>query len=312
MNSELINNTPVDFKDFSLKERKKFLTRTDVKQMLTSLPKNIKETLVYSFLNNIGRSEAPYVTPGWKEVMEYFHLNSKVVPELSVNPGTFTMLDRMYWKRGIGGPIDEFFYDCKACDALRNRLKVISDRTAKEIMALGNQPVTIVDLGSGPGDYPIQAIKKLPIARRNQVTVDCFEIDAEAIKEGKKLAYEEKLNNFNFYFENIITYRHYNEKADIGLLIGILCPLKKEDGVKFLKSIKRYLKPGGKLIAATLLDSQLKEDLFPSYLVRELSGWNLDYKLPGELREMFLEAGYTCEDTFADEPTRFYDICVGS
>ena len=84
-----------------------------------------------------------------------------------------------------------------------------------------------------------------------------------------------------------------------------------EDGVKFLKAVKRYLKPGGILIAATLLDEQLEHSIFSSYLITEISGWNLDYKHKGVLKTMFQEAGYEWIQSFSDYPTNFYDIDVG-
>jgi SAM-dependent methyltransferase len=311
-----INTSPsksVDFSDFSIESRKAFLLKSNSEKLLSSLPEEIKETLINSFINNVNNNDSQNINQDWFNLLDYFFSNSKMVPESAVNPGTFTMLDRMYWNRAVIGSIDNFFYNSKAGDSLRNRLNAVSNRLSEEICALHNQSeIRIIDLGSGPGDYPIEAIKKLPPNFNKIINVDCFEIDSEAIKEGKKLVNEEKLNNFNFYFENMITYRKYIEKADIGLLIGILCPLKKKDCIKFLRVAKRFLKPGGKLIAATLLDKQLKEDLFPSYLAKEISGWNLDYKPAGLLEEMFLAAGFESIDTFADEPTKFYDICVGT
>jgi hypothetical protein len=53
------------------------------------------------------------------------------------------------------------------------------------------------------------------------------------------------------------------------------------------------------------------EDLLCAYVLRETTGWGLQYPALGQLKEAFEAAGWKYEGFFQDEPTRFYEIGVG-
>ncbi|MBW2116726.1 MAG: hypothetical protein JRF53_07945 [Deltaproteobacteria bacterium] len=75
----------------------------------------------------------------------------------------------------------------------------------------------------------------------------------------------------------------YPGNVDYGLLIGILCGLTYPEKVGLLKDIKPHFKPGAKLMAASLLDEMVKEDLLCAYILRETTGWGLQSPQFGEL-----------------------------
>lgn len=303
-----IISTPIEdyYADTKRSAREDVLSCRDVKLLLDSLPDGVSQIVKFTFLNG----KRGFEISDWDLVMQYFNKASKIIPELTRNPGTFTMLNRIYRNEDVVGNIDKYFYNSIAGQSLRNRLEAVASYLYEIISNnYSNQKIKIIDLGSGPGDYPIRFLLDHP-KLIERVEVDCIDSDNDAIEDGQKLASKYDLP-INFYCEDILKYRHYKNKADIGLLIGILCPLNHNDGSRFLRVMNRYLKNGGILIAATLLDFQLEKDLFSSFLLREITGWKLDYKPIGALHQMFESAGYEWIDNFSDEPTNFYDIDVG-
>jgi predicted O-methyltransferase YrrM len=142
------------------------------------------------------------------------------------------------------------------------------------------------------------------------VSIDCIDIDPEALKRGKELMKAKDLIGITFIQGDIVRLKRRNE-IDLGLIIGVLCGLENRTCIAVLKRIKKYLKEGAIIIASNVLKSMPEEDPFMSYLLKDIIGWKLVYKTSKEIRQIFEEAGYKWQGILYDEPTRFHGLGIG-
>ena len=146
----------------------------------------------------------------------------------------------------------------------------------------------------------------------NTVQIDCIEIDQKAVIKGRELLTQHRITNIEFVQTSMTRLqKRYPGNVDYGLLVGILCGLPHIERVDLLKSIKSYFKPGSKLVAASLLEKMAEDDLLCAYILRETTGWGLQYPAFGKLKEAFEESGWKYEGFFQEEPTKFYEIGIG-
>jgi len=291
-------------------EKDRFFKTPEALYLLSNIPKNIAKILVKGFLDGTHGIE----TIGWEKVVEYFQVNSRIIPALTENPGTYSMLEKMYHFEEVWGPIDTYFKMSKAGgQALRNRYDAVNNHAIAHV----NEVLTkqahclVIDIGSGPGRNGIDMCLRNP-AYKERVKFDCIDVDNLAIKLGEKLTLEHKLSNFSFIRASMTKLNgRYPGNIDYGLLIGILCGLTRSERIGLLTKIKPYFRKGARLIGASLLNEMAKEDLLCAYILRETTGWGLQYPPLGELKEVFEEAGWEYEGYFQDEPTRLYGIGIG-
>ncbi len=293
------------------KKKIRFLETREAKLLFDGLPRDVSLLLRNGFLS--GRHGVDI--PGWDKVVDYFQVNSEIIPALTKNPGTFTMLERMYHLHPISGVIDEYFLLCKAGgQALKNRYDAITTKSCQVVESILSRQNSclIADFGSGPGRNLIEMLKTRPDFRV-RVVIDCVDVDQAAIDKGRELTEKENLGQVIFTNKDMAKlYGHFQKNIDYGLLIGVLCGMQFRDRVVLLKKLRRYFKPGSKLIAAALLDEMAKEDLLCSYILRETANWGLQFRPLGELKRAFDEAGWVYEGYFQEQPTRFYEIGIGS
>lgn len=288
-------------------ERKPFLRHPEAVALLEGLSDGIGAKIRDSFIKGLRADQVD----GWEYVIDFFNEHSLITSEVSADPGTYLMLEKIYTKENVSGVIDNYYWHCLAGQALRNRLEAAISYSAKlmtdRVKEMGKQ--LILNLGAGPGRDTIEMCLREPSLTRN-VFVDCIDLDAGSIAKGQELVSLHNLDNFRFSQVDIHKLK-YRAEADYGLLIGILCPFKADICVKILRIIKRYFKPGAQVVSACLLDEQLNKDPLCSYLLKETAGWALDYKSKGLLKTIYEEAGYIWKGSFSDEPTNFYEIGIG-
>jgi len=292
--------------DLPPEEKRKFVQTEAAMNLFQSLPKEIGRILMRGFqLGLSGQTKA-----GRNKVAEYFNEKSLIIPELMDNPGTYSMLERVYTRKGISGAIDSYFHSCLAGQALRNRLRATIAYSKRHLDSLEGQ-LLVLNFGSG------SARDTLTLSKENQhlakrIRVDCIDIDSKANERGMRIANELGIKNHRFIERNMLKLRNeYRATADFGLLIGILCPLDTEMCIQILKIIRRYFKKGAQIISACLLQEMLERDLLCAYILREITGWELMFRKRGELKRMYLEAGYKWGGSFSDSPTNFYEIGIG-
>lgn len=293
-------------------QKKWFLATKEAELLFNGLPLDVSQMLRDGFLSGAHGVNIP----GWELVVDYFQSHSEIIPALTDNPGTFTMLERMYHLHPVTGVIDRYFLQSRAGgQALRNRYEIVNAKTIEFVQSiLTNQKnCLIADFGSGPGRNMIEMIKTRPDFK-GRVHIDCIDIDEASLDLGRELAREEGIKQISFLQNDMAKLYHQRYKKsplDFGLLIGVLCGMPYEERKTLLYVLRHYFRPGGKLVAAALLDTMAEEDLLCAYVLRETTGWGLQYRPLGELKQVFLEAGWKYEGYFQDEPTRFYEIGIG-
>jgi hypothetical protein len=296
--------------DLPRASKEKFLDIEEAKLLFGGLPLEVSKMLHDGFLSGTHGVNIP----GWRKVVDYFQRHSEIIPALTENPGTFTMLERMYHLHPVFGVIDNYFLRCKAGgQALKNRYDIVNAKTVEFVnLVLSRQEKCLMaDFGSGPGRNIIEVFKSNPDFG-SRLKADCIDIDNVSLIKGRELADESGLTQISFIEGNMAKLSgRYHKNLDIGLLIGVLCGMSYKERLVLLKILKRYFRFGGIMIAAALLDEMAEEDLLCAYILRETAGWGLQYRPLGELKKIFEEAGWTYQGFFQDEPTKFYEIGVG-
>jgi len=138
-------------------------------------------------------------------------------------------------------------------------------------------------------------------------------MDSEALALGRAVAGQAGVSDCVRFEERDILRLNstLRREADIVLAIGILCGLPHRECVRYLRIFRRYLKPGGTLVASNVSVNMLRDDVFTAWLLLNATGWQLVYKTEEELRAIFEEAGFVWEGAYYDEPTRFHAMGVG-
>jgi len=287
-----------------------FLQTPEARYLMDNIPGEVRRILEHGFLSGKHGQDVK----DWDEVVAFFLANNRIIPALTANPGTYTMLERMYHFKKVHGPIDEYFKRClSGGQALRNRYdavtKVASTHVQEVIAERGK--CFMIDIGSGPGRNPIDMCLRNP-SFPEKLRVDCIDIDPEAIAKGEELLAQSRLLNI-FFIQKSMTKLNgrYDGNVDYGLMIGILCGLTRPERIGLLQRIRPYFRKGARLVAASLLEEMAIRDLLCAYILRETTGWGLQYPPLGKLQGVFEDAGWEYEGYFQDEPTRFYEIGIG-
>lgn len=286
-----------------------FLTDKAGAYLFSHLPGEISSILRKGFWAGLPGDKVD----GWQSVLDYFRENSEIIPALIENPGTYTMLERMYHLHGVRGVIDNYFLlSVAGGQALRNRYLAINRELVALIASLkcSSGKCLVADFGSGPGRNLIDILSENPALGKGLI-VDCIDRDVLALRKGMELAAEKNIEVINFVEADMLKLNgRYHKNIDLGLLIGVLCGMNYRWRVVLLKKLLNYSRPGGKLVAAALLDKMAQKDLLCSYILRETAFWHLEFRPFGELRKALEEAGWKYQGCFHDEPTNLYEIAI--
>jgi len=279
--------------------------------LFNGLPRDVSMMLLGGFLTGAFAEQVP----SWQEVVvDYFQNNSRIIPALTANPGTYTMLEKMYHFEPVEGVIDNYFLQSIAGgQALKNRYEAVTAQACKHVLEILQTTGScyMIDLGSGPGRNGIDICRQHPEFNGN-IKIDCVDIDPEAIVFGTKLVKEKNIKQVEFIPTSMTRlHKRYPGTVDYGIIIGVLCGLTRAERIGLLSIIRPYFKSGARLVAASLLETMAQKDLLCAYILRETTGWGLQYPPLGELKEVFEAAGWIYEGFFHEEPTRLYEIGIG-
>jgi len=274
---------------------------SDEMELIRRLPESMSRMLVETFLFHRDLNVLER-----KSLSKYFRKNSYISRVLMENPSTFRMLEAVYDNNvDQNNAIDIYLSNSLSGQALRDRLSAVTD-IVRKMVAGDRKNKKIANLGSGPGYDTITVAKNNPM-----VSAVCIDTDRDALTRGAHLAKVRNVNNIEFIESSLMSLSFKNE-IDIGVMIGILCGLEKRNCVIVLKKVKKYFRPGGKLIVSNISTTARYGDPFMAYLLENVIGWKLVYKTTGFLREMIEEAGYKWDGVFYDEPNRFHSMAVCS
>lgn len=257
--------------------------------------------------------------PYSREVVEFLQKNGLVFHEIAVgNPASDKICRAMYSGGFLGwGPLDDWIgnkgqgveKEWTSCmQALINRLQVVSEWLAAFITRKylekkkDDGRFTIKDLGAGSGSY---AFKTLDILRVQGVVplewVDwqCVDISDEAVAFGMARAQEDGyIKSVSFGKVNFLSSSSYSasdsERADLIVLVGVLCGMTPADAVRCLDRIKPHSKVGGTLLITTLSALTFEENSRVCQVLVKL-GWPLKPKTVDEVRDVVAAAKWTSQ-----------------
>jgi len=243
----------------------------------------------------------------------YFITHSLISLAIMANPGSSTITEMLY--DGLPSPssLDNFILQSKSGKAIKSRLIAIEKELPRIIEDYRNRnrgEVLIGNLGSGPGR---DIINVLSTNYRNVSNVRVVNIDKDlvALRRGRRMATVKGVDHLIDFVEgNFLKYKP-NQKFDIVLLAGILCPLKIEDCINLLKVIRKLLKKEGCLLASNVSKRMLEKDPFTYFLMSQVGNWKLVFKTEEELKQTYKKAGYNWKEYFTDS-YGFHIIGVGS
>ena len=279
-------------------EKSSQLETEAAKYLFSRLPTGVADALRDGFLSG----EHGERISGWGLVIDYFQNNSEIIPTLTANPGTYTMLERMYHVQPVKGEIDNYFLMSVAGgQALKNRYDIVNNYAValvSKILEVQDECL-MVDIGSGPGRNGID-VSKRNLEFPSRLKIECIEIDKDAIDKGEELIEKSQLRNISFVRQSMVRLNgRYENKVDFGLNIGVVCGLPYKDRVRLLKNHLSWFRPGGKLIVAGLTERMAQNDLLCAYILRETTGWCLQFRPEGELKQAALEAGWKIVRNFS-------------
>ena len=244
-----------------------------------------------------------------EQAVQYLVSNSVICDMAHNHPASFKITERVY---GLGRPgkvgldeIDEWIAWGLGGQSLYNRLEfcgpLLSDWLSSP-SRIPQQPAVVADLGGGPGTYGFRALKPFSATSKpaNWKSIDC---DEESLQLGRLRAHEAGLSDVvtfhNANFMSRSSYPQNEERADLLILIGVLCGMTPEVAVDCLRKIKPHGKEHAEILAATLLVKSFEEDPLVYQLLARL-GWTLRPKTSEKVEALFAAAGYQILNVYSE------------
>jgi len=263
-------------------------------EILAEEDERVKDFLVKRFQG----LPVSYTLEEW--AYNYFIAHSVITAATVANPGSSMTTEFLYEGLSSPSPIDNYFLQAKAGQAVKARLVAIEGELPKiiEHYRSNQKSVLIGNLGSGPGRDIINTLHHYgDILSVKAVNIDK---DKKALERGERMAAGRNINHLVEFVQEDFLKHKPAEKFDIALLIGVLCPLEPEICIKYLKIIRHLLKPNGCLIASNASKKMIRDDPFTCMIMDWMANWRLIHKEENEVRQIFKEAGYEWSGSFTD------------
>jgi len=146
---------------------------------------------------------------GSERVSEYFSRESRIIPELSANPGTYSMLERVYSLEGVEGPFDRALVFSRSAQAVRNRLNATIGFLARNLKSMirgSEERLLVINLGAGTARDTTEVSRISGLIERN-VKFDNVDLDPGAVEEGRRIARKAGVANAEFLEANMFGLR---------------------------------------------------------------------------------------------------------
>jgi ubiquinone/menaquinone biosynthesis C-methylase UbiE len=238
-----------------------------------------------------------------EKVLAFTTGSSQICLILFKNPADDWMLRIVYYDdpnnpKTTG--LDNFLSQSLSGQALRDRLDFCSKWIAQKFMRKHKR---VVDLGGGSGSYFFEALKHIP-AMPDGFHWNVIDKDEISLQEGQVRAeqggYSQIITFENFNFNDKKALPKEDEKADFAVLIGVLCGMDKDTATKCLRKAKEHIKPGGQILAATLLKKAFDEDPRTFRILCNVGGWQLRPKTMDEVLQCFNDAGWGVREVMSE------------
>jgi len=226
--------------------------------------------------------------------------NSLIARILHENPASDAMLRWVYPDRNgspLAQPLDRILSRSPSGQALRDRLDICSVWLAEHFVCPGS---SVGDLGGGSASYAFPAYAYKGGAPPGHIW-EVVDLDPEALaiaeQRARDLGFEEvvRMRRVNFMRSESVTVQH-----DFAVLIGVLCGMDITTAVRCLEAAKRHLKPGGEILAATLLQRAFDEDPRTFRVLCNVGGWQLRPKQLEQVLDIFRIAGWDVQSVFSE------------
>jgi extracellular factor (EF) 3-hydroxypalmitic acid methyl ester biosynthesis protein len=204
--------------------------------------------------------------------------------------GDFEMIDRIYQLWKSPDPKlrrwDEYFHDLAAAKAVRNRKDYFQRMLRNLTKKCNGISSAVLNIGSGPGRDMLEFFES---ADNPHITIDCVDIDENAIAHAKKLC-AKYLDKIKFHKRNIFRFRP-EEKFDIVWSAGVFDYFTDRQFVMLIKRLYTYVKDAGELAIGNF------STINPSRPHMEIiSDWHLKHRDENHLRKLAIEAGIPAEN----------------
>ena len=216
--------------------------------------------------------------------------------------GDFKIIDDIYQNQprtiGFDRLWDNYFQQLAASKAVRERKEDFKEIILSFIKERGNQNIRIMNLGSGPAREIKEMLENDSEKILSGITFDCYDFDIRAINYAKKLL--DGGNNVNFFQKNAVRLALKKDikneilsEYDLIYSTGLFDYLDGTITSRLLNNLRKVLKEGGVIAISNAGDKYNN----PSAVWMEwVADWYLVYKTEIELKEIFLNAGFSAKN----------------
>lgn len=323
--SDYLYTPELDYSDQKLAE---YLSKTykgpGIKGYINStlnLLHSIEDPIVRKYL--VDKFMGEEVIPEMEERSgDYFWDNSFITRAVRPNRSTHELTETLY-DNNIDPekfPLDYHIVKMPSSQATKHRLPAVEEELKRTIKTAvddkNNGKVKIVNWGSGPGRDTINIAYRLRDTPHGEaMDVTLIDIDPVALEKGEKRAKSMGvLDKFSFQEQDLreVIKNNGNGDYNIGLLIGILCPMDKRLSIGLLRKLRSYLSKDGCLMSSSSAVEMLHDDPFLDFLRVEEGGWPLKYKSEKTMKWIYKLAGFRGDlYFFRDEPWGHHIMCTG-
>jgi SAM-dependent methyltransferase len=222
-----------------------------------------------------------------KRVFNYITQNSRISPEVAKRPSDADPFQLIYRFEKPDTAIDEYYVRSQSATAIHLRMVAMEDnlpgiiRREMNRQNLGpEEKFLILDVGSGPGDAIRKALRKNHHQDLlDKVEVHCVDPDERSIERGRELVDRDGLaENIKFFCQDMVNYTiEQQPKANLLLVIGMLCPMPNKTCLKILQNLHACAADSACIIYSTVQEEMIYEDPFLDVFMRVL-GWHMHFK----------------------------------
>ena len=211
---------------------------------------------------------------------------SPLIEESMVRPGGWRAMEIIYENKEPRNFIDRMAVRNGAFPmAIRNRKKMVN----KLLRGLfdrhsGEERITVVSVGSGPGTHVIDAMADHD---HDEIHAHCIDLDSDAFEFGRMHKEEHGLSHRVCYIEGDArsVREHVSVPPHIVKMIGLLEYLNDEECVEMFRVMYGALRPGGTLITHGLVDSHGMD-----WFLKKAFDWDVVYRTGDHVVRLLREA----------------------
>jgi hypothetical protein len=203
--------------------------------------------------------------------------------------------------------LDRFTLRQPMCHSLSSRFVYITKTLLPKYIEralIHSDNVKVASFGSGTGRDIMTTMLNYP-----NVTVDCYDLDSLALSEGRKISENLGLQGRVKMIHQDLTAIN-NGYYDIGLVVGVICPLPDTIAKRLLKIIRKNIDPkNGSLIVSSSAEKMEHDDPLSRFLIEYAANWYLQFRDNARMEQIGIKTGYTPLE-LGHEPMNYHKLAV--